>query len=303
MFKKKKDVVKDGLIPWDEYRGKAPEDAMASIYKHACEASQQARDWYWKSIGRKRVSSYLLRWVACTLLCAGTILPLLAALWTEPADKLWFTQIGLALLALAGLLQLADRVFGSSSGWLRYVTTATAMENATRKFELSWHCYMLTLPIRPAPEHVQALYGQGRQLEEEIMRLQGEETEKWVSEFNTGMALLDSAIKAQRESNEQAVKAGRAVVDAKEEAARAQEKANQPGAIEAKIIHPAAPQKIKIQLDGETPEEFHGTVWVHTGVPPGLHVVRITEVAGVAHSVATTAEVTAGKAVKVDLSV
>jgi hypothetical protein len=58
----------------------------------------------------------------------GITLPLLAALGDVPKDKLFLTQLSVASLVLAGLVQFADRVFGWSSGWMRYMSLVTAME-------------------------------------------------------------------------------------------------------------------------------------------------------------------------------
>jgi VIT1/CCC1 family predicted Fe2+/Mn2+ transporter len=132
----KKDVKVEALGDWNKYATLSAEQASAELYSHAANASNAARGWYWTSIKSKKFSSVVIRLITFGFLVFGVLLPILAALLSDTAERLYCTQIGVAALALAGLLQTADRVFGWSSGWLRYITTVTAMEGATRKFEL-----------------------------------------------------------------------------------------------------------------------------------------------------------------------
>ena len=51
------------------------------------------------------------------------------------------------------------------------------------------------------------LFQSAKRLEEDISKMRSDETEKWVAEFNTSLALLSDLIKSQRESSEKAVEA------------------------------------------------------------------------------------------------
>ena len=135
---KKKDVKVDRLGGWDDYAEKNAAEALPQIYNRVEASSKAARDWYWDSIASKRNASLAVRLLSFLLLVLGAALPILAGIYGEPQTRLLFTQLGVAALAIAGLSQAADRIFGWSSGWLRYMTTATAMENVTRRFELDW---------------------------------------------------------------------------------------------------------------------------------------------------------------------
>lgn len=271
----KPDITQQRLLPWDEYRERPPAEALASIYNRVAATSQQMCAWYWRSIRTKRWTSLGARGVAFGLLVVGTVLPLVAALQPKVEDRLLFTQSAVAVLVGAGLALMADRVFGWSSGWMRYITTVMTMENLTRAFELAWGRHLVALPGPPAADDVKALFDLAKGLEEELLKLQAEETTKWVVEFNSGLALLESAIKSQRDEVDRKLDTIRTTLAERSAATQAEQQARQPGALEVTLRHAGAPRPVRIALDGEAEAEFLGRAWTRLALPPGVHVLRV----------------------------
>ena len=141
---KKSNISTKELLSWDEFKGKSPDESLPSIYTHISTISRRMTDWYWISIRAKRKISLAARGAAFILLLVGTSLPIFSALLEETEHRLQFTQWGVALLAIAGLVMLADRIFGWSSGWMRYISTVTTMENLTRAYELEWASHLVS---------------------------------------------------------------------------------------------------------------------------------------------------------------
>lgn len=264
----KENITAGNLLPWDHYAKLEKEVALARMYVHAGETSQTSRQWYWKSIKTKRWTSLWIRVLSFLLLAAGTILPVIAATRGEPADRLDLTQWGVGALAAAGLLQLADRAFGWSSGWMRYIATVTAMESCTHQFELKWAGIILEKGGALAVDDVKAFFSMAKEMEEQILKLQEDETGKWIAEFNAGISLLESSVKSLRETQEKTLEAARTMEEART-------KARQPGAIELTLKFKTAPGPVRIALDGASPQPFTGTMWARTGISPGHHVIRI----------------------------
>jgi hypothetical protein len=79
--------------------------------------------------------------------------------------------------------------------------------------------------------------------------LQADETTKWVAEFNTGISLLESLIKTQREETDKKLDAIRTTLTTQESAAKVEEKAKLPGALEVTLTHKSEPKKVRIGLD------------------------------------------------------
>jgi hypothetical protein len=270
---RKQDVRVDTLLEWDRYKGRAPDEALKAIYDHAGNASKACCGWYWRSIRSKRFSSLFVLSGTLLLLIVGTVLPILAALGEGAGRRLLFTQIGVAALAFAGLLQVSDRTFGWSSGWLRYITTVTAMEGLTRKFELEWASYILEKGSNIGAADTKVLFDLAKRFEDDVAKLQSDETSKWVTEFSSSVALLGELIKSQRESGEKTVEAARAV---QEKAAQESEKARKQGAVQLSIVHKAAPVAVKISIDAEAAQQFVGSSWAKANLEPGQHTVTVT---------------------------
>ena len=271
----KPDISTKVLLPWDEYKDKEPSAALASIYSRTAANSIAMCTWYWTSVGTKRWTSLWIRALSFVLLAAGTSLPIFAAIQDLPKDKLIFTQWAVAMLALSGLLLLADRVFGWSSGWTRYITTVTTMENLTRSFELEWAKYILSKTASLDSNDVKSLFELARALEQELTKLQADETGKWVAEFNTGTSLLETTIKTQREETDKKIDAIRTTLSTQETAQKADDKSRLPGAIEVTLTHKSEPKPIRIWLDSESSTEFTGLVWSKLHVPLGQHIISI----------------------------
>jgi hypothetical protein len=290
----KKDVRTETLLAWDEYKDKPFDKALPSIYSHAEGISKAKCTWYWYSIRTKRLSSLSVRLLTFALLIIGTVLPILAGLGDSPTIRLKCTQLGVVALAFAGLLQVADRVFGWSSGWLRYITTVTAMENLTRKFELDWAGYIVDKGSQLGDGDTRVLFELAKRFEDEISKLQSDETDKWVTEFNSSLALLGELIKSQRESAEKTAETARATLASQQRTAQESEKARQSGAVELSIVHRAAPVAVRIAIDREAAQEFVGVSWAKAGVTPGQHTISVTTTGVAPQTIQRIVEVPAG---------
>jgi SMODS and SLOG-associating 2TM effector domain 2 len=256
-------------LEWNQFVLQKVEIALPLIYQHALDFSESAREWYWTSIKSKRQFSTFARVISYALAVVGVAGPLLAATRTAPEAKVVFTQAGITSLAVAGAILLCDTVFGWSSGWLRYVTTVTAMERLTLQFQLDWASYCLarTEPLTDADR--KPLFDVAKALELEIDKRRGEETDGWVAEFNRGMAALNEMIKFQKDATEQAAAKARASMEEKFRSQNA-------GGIELSVLRPADLDKaIKIFLDGNEVGTLNGSSWGKTGITPGMHTVRL----------------------------
>ena len=295
------DITSEKLESWDQYRNKQPDDVLASVYAHIEKVSRQMCAWYWSSIRTKRNTSLAVRWLSFFLLVLGTSFPIFAALQTSANEKLLLTQLAVAFLVIAGLVQLADRIFGWSSGWMRYISVVTTMENLTRAFEMEWAKYLVAKAALPDSADAKALFELAKGLEQELLKLQAEETTKWVAEFNTGIALLDTMIKTQREETDKKLEAIRTSLTVKESALKADEKAKIAGALEVTLTFKAEPKAVKIGIDEESSKDFLGNFWTRLDVSPGRHVVRVTTTSAPARTIERIVEVKPDSLTKLDI--
>ncbi len=216
----KPDISTKKLADWDQYKDKKPEEILTAIYAHIEATSISMCSWYWTSIKTKRLTSLAIRGFAFALLIFGSTLPIFAAIQETADEKLFLTQWGVGLLAIAGLTQVADKVFGWSSGWMRYISTVTTMENLARAFQMEWAKYLVSKTAPIDVKDAATLFDLAKGLEQELTKLQAEETTKWISEFNTGIALLDTLIKTEREESDKKLEAIRTSLTVQETAAK-----------------------------------------------------------------------------------
>ena len=275
---KKTDILTKFPLDWDQFNGKPADECLRCIYKHARDASLDCCQWYWRSIRTKRRTSLTLRFLMFLLLIAGTVLPITAALHQDLQDRLILTQTAVALLASAGLLAVADRAFGWSSGWTRYITTVTAMEELTRKFELEWGKIMLEKSSAGGSLDVRMLFDLAQAHVLALLQHQNDETQKWVSEFNAGTALLETAVKARREAAEKTRDSIETALAAQRDVLKAEQKSRPTGAVELAFVFQGPPKPLQISLDSEPAEQFTGVSWARTGIAPGQHLVVIRQI-------------------------
>lgn len=301
MTAKKQDLSTDQLMGWDQYKGKEPAEILQSIYEHIGNKSIQMCSWYWASIKSKRVTSLAVRAAAFIFLVIGTIFPIVAALQTTAEQKLFFTQMAVAILATAGLLQLADRIFGWSSGWMRYITTVTTMENLTRAFQMEWAKYLAFKKTDIDEVDVKALFELAKGLEQELLKLQAEETTKWVAEFNTGLALLETMIKSQREETDKKLEAIRTSLTVQETNAKANEVAQTPGALEVALTFKGEPKPVMIGMDENEAVEFLGSFWAKNDLRPGRYIIRLTTQSEPSHVIEKIADIKSDSTTRLEL--
>jgi hypothetical protein len=273
--KKRQNISTRTFLEWDRYRDKTPEESLNSIYAHITATCKELTGWYWTSIKRKKIGALVVRWAAFLLLVTGSSLQIFATTLDVPLDRLFYTQLAVISFAIAALVLVGDRAFGWSSGWTRYITTVTTMENLARAFQIEWAGYLLQKTSALEAEDTKKLFDLARGLEQELLKLQADETTAWVTEFNAGMALLESTIKTQREETEKKVAAIRTTLEKQESAAASDEKAKVPGSVEVSLDHKGPARKVRITFGSDAPVQFLGTSWTKVEVAPGHYALKI----------------------------
>lgn len=303
----KTDVTWQHSLSLANYEGPSPAEALKALYEDTSRLSSELRGWYWTSIRRKRFWSVASRTLGFVFGVIGAIAPIAAAVHVNEHDRLRMTQFGFVALSIAGLVLVGDRVFGWSSGWLRYTATVTTMEQLSTQFELDWLRLLLTrhgtqkeadrnvssalgdgsvdpttkpsgadgtsrAPAEPSADDgvVVAAFDIAQDFVQKLGALRTEETQKWIAEFNSGMAVLDEMIKSQREAANRTLETMRETIADKQAGARSGALALTLTRGESQNGHPC-----KVILDEEAPEQVTGTLWAKAGLDPGFHTVRV----------------------------
>ena len=292
----KGDVRGRKLGEWDAYASQPVDVSLKQVFDRVHETSSSARDWYWSSIRAKKRMSIFVVSLSLALLIGGAVLPIVSGVFADTDVRLLLTQFGVAALAFAGLAQAADRIFGWSSGWIRYITTATAMEDATRKFDLDWADYLLQKEGTIEAGDAHALFTLARAFEDEIFRLRSDETDKWATDFNAGMAMLQQLIRSQRE-------AAQGQADAAQKRLQTEAASRKHGAIELSLDFGGAAVPTLVELDDGEPVEIEDLSWVAKEVAPGVHKLRVARKASPGRGRAKSVQVEPGAVAELALEV
>ena len=245
-------------LPLEELSWKDANEIEASIrkaYVYAEQRAQQAIQWYLRNKGWKSFWSRSMRISAILLTTLGGLAPIVGSTgWlradVEPAVRM----LGYVFLALAAACVGLDRFFGFSSGWMRYIMTALALETALSEFRMEWAMIVAKLGGEtPTSEQVQSML---QRLKEFVAFVDGkveEETRDWVSEFKTSISDAERT--------------------AKELGAAAR-----PGAIDVTVTNGMdAESGFDVALDGMNVRAgVRGTKYQVGYVPPGPHKVEVT---------------------------
>ena len=164
------------------------EAALTQLYRYAEGRAIEAIDWYLADKRGKRSWSRGLRLLAILLVTAGGLQPLLDAAAPGPSRTAW----GYVLLALAAACIGFDRFFGLSSGWMRSMTCAQALERRLEQLQYDWAAECARSATRTVdPKQVQNRLALLRVFSDDMAALLQQETASWVLEFQSSLLRLE----------------------------------------------------------------------------------------------------------------
>jgi hypothetical protein len=158
------------------------------------EAQRQIKWYYAKKVWKARASMGL-RFVAIVLFALGGLVPILkATLPTQLIAGLGFDfgQAGYLLIGIAAACIGLDRYFGYSTGWIRYITTAMAIEKALEEYRLEWARNMSKIGGSvPTQQQIDDLIMTCSTFSLAIKSQVEQETKAWVTEFQSNLTQLE----------------------------------------------------------------------------------------------------------------
>jgi hypothetical protein len=167
-----------------------PAERLEELYRWSEERAVEAIEWYRRDRVWKRRWARVLRFGAAALGVAGVVLPLVQLTGRLGHAVAW----GYVALALAGGCLAADRVFGLSSGWMRDVSAAQALQRRLEAFQFDWASECVREVLGPtegtAGEAAERCLGVLRRFCEDISELVRAETSEWMLEFRARMTQL-----------------------------------------------------------------------------------------------------------------
>ena len=117
--------------------------------------------------------------------------------------------------------------FGYSSGWTRYVLTATSMTKLLHEFRMDWVAMVAASSVPPMIEEQAKLIQRAKDFVSAIQAMVLQETKDWATEFQGNMAQMEKDLKTQLDML-------KAQVD---KASKDEETATRPGSVELTLTN------------------------------------------------------------------
>ncbi|MFF2042910.1 SLATT domain-containing protein [Kitasatospora sp. NPDC058170] len=167
-----------------------PAERLEELYRWSEERAVEAIDWYRRDRVWKRRWARLLRFGSAGFAVGGVTAPLVDLTGTVANASGW----GYVALMLSAACYGTDRVFGLTSGWMRDVSTAQALQRRLEAFQFDWASECVREVLGPtegtAGEAAERCLGVLRRFCEDVSDMVRTETSEWMLEFRAGMTQL-----------------------------------------------------------------------------------------------------------------
>jgi len=267
--------VEGAKLSWD------PEHVASSlkdVADYAETTAAKAISWYWShKIWKARLSQAIQLTALSSTALAG-LLPVMAAIF--PSFSIFGTSTGLAasvFVGFAAALIGLDKAFGLSSGWARYVLTATTIRKSLEEFRMDWMALLAKANTPPTKDDIGVLLQRARDFVGLVEGMVLQETKDWVTEFQNNVAQLEKETKAQLDAQKAEA--------AKTKAAQLQE--SRVGSVEISVSNADKTDNhtFDVSWEGAQGQIVHDTVtdgeeWIRINVPPGQYTATVSATIG-----------------------
>ncbi|WP_411079593.1 SLATT domain-containing protein [Streptomyces sp. cmx-18-6] len=165
-----------------------PAERLDELYRWVESGALATADWYLNDRVWKRRGARVLRLGTAGGVVAGAALPLLDLTGALSGSAGW----GYLSLLLGAACMACDRYFGLTSGWIRNLATAQAVQRRLQVLQFDWASECVRETLGPtegtASEAAERCLGVLRRFSEDITELVRSETADWMVEFRAGPA-------------------------------------------------------------------------------------------------------------------
>ncbi|MET9464842.1 SLATT domain-containing protein [Streptomyces sp. NPDC006544] len=167
-----------------------PAERLDELYRLVEADALRTAEWYLSDRAWKRRGARILRVAAAVGAVSGAVLPLLELTGSASGAS----SYGYVCLLLAAACLACDRFFGLTSGWMRDVATAQAVQRRLQTLQFDWASENVREILGPtegtASEAAERCLTVLRRFSEDVTELVRSETAEWMVEFSSGPAPL-----------------------------------------------------------------------------------------------------------------
>ncbi|GHB69944.1 hypothetical protein GCM10010347_45260 [Streptomyces cirratus] len=167
-----------------------PAERLDELYRRVEDDALRTAEWYLADRAWKRRGARTLRVGAAAGAVVGASLPLMELTGSAPGAA----SYGYLCLLLGAACLACDRFFGLTSGWMRDVATAQAVQRRLQSLQFDWASENVREVLGPtegtASEAAERCLTVLRRFAEDVTELVRSETADWMVEFRAGPAPL-----------------------------------------------------------------------------------------------------------------
>ena len=167
-----------------------PAERLDELYRWVESHALRTAEWYLSDRVWKRRTARILRVGTAAGVIVGAALPLLDVTGVAEGAAGW----GYLSLLLGAACVACDRYFGLTSGWMRDVATAQAVQRRLQALQFDWASESVREVLGPtegtASEAAERCLGVLRRFSEDVTELVRAETADWMVEFRSSPAPL-----------------------------------------------------------------------------------------------------------------
>lgn len=167
-----------------------PAERLDELYRRVEADALRTAEWYLSDRAWKRRGARVMRVVAAVGAITGAAMPLLELTGSAPGTS----SYGFLALLLGAAALACDRFFGLTSGWMRDVATAQAVQRRLQTLQFDWASENVREVLGPtegtASEAAERCLTVLRRFSEDVTELVRSETAEWMVEFSSGPAPL-----------------------------------------------------------------------------------------------------------------
>jgi len=227
---------------------------LDELYGMVVKKADDSIAYYSQRKSPKRFWAQVIRFFSIVLLSLAGLVPLVDSVMplAEAPAQFDSGQVALLIAAIAAALLGMDKFFGFSSSWTRFILAELKLQKALDRFHMDWAMAEASPRDRDessndAVERLQLL----RNFSMELSQIAEEETQVWISEYQSALVALEKFAKE------------------REETSRA-------GALQIRIQRGAeVAAGVAVMLDGIKSQETGADITTVRSVLPGLHEVQL----------------------------
>lgn len=174
-----------------------------AIYYFLQQSTLSTCQWYWTHSARKRLASFIMLIIIFVLIISATFTQfcLLNKTTNSAEVKVFYSQLAIGLYMLAAILFTADKVFGWTSGWVRYISAVMSIEACYQRFLLEWMSVNLE-DNKINGEQLKQRISLASTFITEVLEIQKQEMTEWATEFGDGLSQLRAMVNERSKAEE-----------------------------------------------------------------------------------------------------